>query len=168
MRKLFLAALAAGMFLLSPAGVRAQGVNACDLNQDGAVNLLDVQLAVNMTLGLAPCTANVAGTNVCNIVVVQRVTNAAIGGPCVTGVPHSVALTWTASTSANVVGYNVYRGAASAGPFTKVTSLPVAGTGYTDYGVQAGQTYYYVATAVDSAGNESVYSNPAQAVIPTP
>jgi fibronectin type 3 domain-containing protein len=43
----------------------------------------------------------------------------------------------------------------------------VAGTSYTDVTVQGGQTYYYVTTAIDSGGNESVYSNEATAVVPS-
>ena len=43
-----------------------------------------------------------------------------------------------------------------------------AGATYAGNNVQAGQTYYYVSTAVDSSNNESVYSNEAQAVIPSP
>src|SRR5271154_2201550 len=78
---------------------------------------------------------------------------------------HSVALTWDASSSA-VSGYNVYRGAASDGPFTKLNGALVAELNFTDTNVTAGKTYYYVTTAVDSSGVESVYSNTAQAVIP--
>jgi fibronectin type 3 domain-containing protein len=37
---------------------------------------------------------------------------------------------------------------------------------YTDSTVVNGLTYYYVTTAVDSSGTESVYSNPAPAIIP--
>ena len=37
-----------------------------------------------------------------------------------------------------------------------------------DNQVVAGQTYYYVATAVDGSGVESGYSNQVQAVIPKP
>jgi fibronectin type 3 domain-containing protein len=80
---------------------------------------------------------------------------------------HSVSLGWTASTS-TVAGYNVYRGSQSGGPYVAVNSGLDASTSYTDTSVQAGQTYYYVVTAVDGSGNESVYSNQAQAVIPTP
>jgi fibronectin type 3 domain-containing protein len=83
-------------------------------------------------------------------------------------VPHYASLTWTASTSSNVAGYNVYRATSSAGTYIKLTSSLVAGTSYTDYTVTAGQTYYYVTTAVDSSGNESAYSNQAQALTPTP
>ena len=78
---------------------------------------------------------------------------------------HTVALSWNASTS-TVVGYNVYRGAQSSGPYTKLNSSLLGGTNYTDAGVLSGTTYYYVATAVDSSGVESAYSTPAMAVVP--
>ena len=39
---------------------------------------------------------------------------------------------------------------------------------YDDSTVQSGQAYYYVTTAVDSAGVESGYSSQVQAVIPFP
>jgi hypothetical protein len=167
-RKAILAALAASLWLLSPTAVQAGALNACDLTGDGVVDILDVQSATNMALGLALCTANVAGPGVCNIVAVQRVTNAALSGTCLTGVPHSASLTWTASTSSNVIGYNVYRATQSGGPYTMLTSSPVVGTSYTDVTVQVRQSYYYVTTAVDSGGNESVYSNEATAVVPSP
>jgi len=145
-------------------------VSACDLNQDGSVNVVDVQLATNMTLGLTPCTADVYGSDVCNVIVIQRVTNAALGGTCVTGtsaVSHSVTLSWLASSTTGVTGYNVYRGTATGGPYSKVTTSAVTGLGYTDTNVTAGQTYYYVATAVEGS-SESAYSNQATAAVPTP
>jgi hypothetical protein len=58
----------------------------CDLNTDGVVNVVDVQLAVNAALGLAPCGfADLAGSGTCNVVDVQRIINAALGFPCLTG-----------------------------------------------------------------------------------
>src|SRR5947208_14983906 len=102
MRTWVKASLAAGLSLAFPAAVWAQVVNACDLNQDGVVDVVDVQSATNMALGFAPCSANVAGLNVCNIVVVQRVTSAALTGTCVTRIPHSASLPWTARTSTHV------------------------------------------------------------------
>jgi hypothetical protein len=78
---------------------------------------------------------------------------------------HTVALNWGASTS-QVVGYNVYRGIASGGPYTKLNTIVDASTAYTDSSVQSGQTYYYVTTAVDSSNVESAYSNQATASIP--
>jgi hypothetical protein len=81
---------------------------------------------------------------------------------------HSVTLSWDASASSDVVGYNVYRGGVSRGPYSRINSALEAGTIYTDNNVTAGQTYYYVTTAVDGSGNESSYSNQTQAVIPAP
>ena len=89
-----------------------------------------------------------------------------------TGTPppiHSVALSWTASTSSNIIGYNIYRGSTSAGPYAQINSSLNANTTYTDNSVVDGQTYYYVTTAVNSNNQESAYSNPPQqAVIPAP
>jgi len=39
---------------------------------------------------------------------------------------------------------------------------------FTDSSVQAGQTYFYTVTAVDSVGTESARSNEVQATVPTP
>jgi hypothetical protein len=82
-------------------------------------------------------------------------------------VAHSAAVSWTPSTS-TVAGYNVYRSAASGGPYTKLDSSVVAGDGFTDTSVQAGQTYYFVVTAVTAAGVESTDSTQASVTIPTP
>jgi fibronectin type 3 domain-containing protein len=78
---------------------------------------------------------------------------------------HSATLTWTASASA-VAGYNVYRGTVSGGPYALVNTSLIAVETFTDTAVVAGQTYYYVTTAVDGSGNESVFSNQVTAVIP--
>ena len=93
MPRTLLAVLA--LFSFSPSA-SAQALNACDLNGDGRVTSADVDLAVNMSLGLTPCTANIMGAGVCNIVVTQRVANA-IGGACALGTAHSATLSWTAS-----------------------------------------------------------------------
>jgi hypothetical protein len=158
--------LIAGLFLGSTAWGQS---NACDLTQDGKVDVADVQSAINMALGVSPCTANVFGSNVCNVVVVQRVTNASLGSGCKTGsgtVAHSVALTWALSNSPNVSGYRIYRGTTSGGPYTLLGSLGVT-TSYTDNTVQSGLTYYYVTTALNGTA-ESTYSNQVTAVIPVP
>ena len=78
---------------------------------------------------------------------------------------HSVSLSWKASTSKGVTGYNVYRGLTSGGPYVLLTAAPIAGTSYTDDAVNAGTTYYYVTTAVAS-GKQSGDSNQASAKVP--
>jgi uncharacterized repeat protein (TIGR03803 family) len=79
---------------------------------------------------------------------------------------HSVNLSWDASTSQQVIGYNVYRGGNAGGPYTQINSSLDPNTSYTDSTVQSGQTYYYVTTAVNSDNTQSGYSNQTEAVIP--
>jgi len=86
-------------------------------------------------------------------------------GTGVSLVSHSVALSWTASSS-TVSGYNVYVSSTSGGPYTLLNSGLVAGTSFTDSTVQSGNTYFYVVTAVDANGVESIFSNEFTAVVP--
>lgn len=79
---------------------------------------------------------------------------------------HTVDLTWSASPDA--VGYNIYRGTVSGGPYTMINSSLDSTTTYTDSTIVSGQAYYYVATAVNSESQQSGYSNQATAVIPNP
>jgi hypothetical protein len=99
--------------------------------------------------------------------------NATVNGANVSGMnftatpqqAHSATLSWVQSTSA-VSGYNVYRGTVSGGPYTLVNGSLVTPLTFTDSAVQSGLTYFYVTTAVDGSGNESVFSNEVKAVIP--
>jgi hypothetical protein len=81
---------------------------------------------------------------------------------------HWVSLSWTASVSLDIIFYNVYEGTVSGGPYYRFGSL--MGTTYEDSesGLTAGSTHYYVVTAVDNTGLESLYSSQATAKIPTP
>jgi hypothetical protein len=78
---------------------------------------------------------------------------------------HTVKLTWQPSTS-SVSGYNVYRSTTSGGAYSKVNTSLIAALTYTDSSLATSTTYYYVTTAVNSAGLESVYSNQVSAQIP--
>ncbi|PYU09809.1 MAG: hypothetical protein DMG29_18815, partial [Acidobacteria bacterium] len=79
-------------------------------------------------------------------------------------IPLARTLSWNPSLSA-VVSYNVYRGTQSGGSYQKLNSLPAPTTTYTDNSVLAGQTYFYVVTAVDSRNVESVHSNEVSTTI---
>ncbi len=59
-----------------------------------------------------------------------------------------------------VVGYNVYRSTVAGGPYVRLNALGsvIPGTTYTDSTAQAGTKYFYVATAVDADGVESIFS----------
>jgi predicted phage tail protein len=87
-----------------------------------------------------------------------------LSGAGVQLVSHTVSLSWTRSTS-TVNGYLVYSSQVSGGPYTKLTNSAVSLPSYTDSSVQNGKTYYYVVTAVDASGVESVFSNQASAFI---
>ena len=84
---------------------------------------------------------------------------------------HSVNLSWSASTSSNVSGYNIYRAAyaSACGSFSKINPLPNTGTLYTDSAVVDGATYCYATTAVNTSSEESGYSNMVSNVqVPAP
>src|SRR5580698_8851157 len=122
--------------------------------------------SVNYTVTFAP---QAAGEAAGSISFVNNGSNSPVvetlGGQGALAGAHTVALSWDASAS-TVIGYNVYRGTQSGGPYQRLTLSPQPTTSYSDSTVLSGTTYYYVATAVDSSDVESAYSNQAQAVIP--
>ena len=74
---------------------------------------------------------------------------------------HSVSLSWNASSSPNIAGYNVYRApyATSCGSYSKINRSLNAATAYVDASVADGMNYCYATTAVNSSNEESGYSN---------
>jgi Abnormal spindle-like microcephaly-assoc'd, ASPM-SPD-2-Hydin len=98
-------------------------------------------------------------------------TTETLTGTGTTAPTYSVNLSWSASTSPNISGYNVYRATyvSSCGSFSKINSLLNTGTLYTDSTVTDGTSYCYATTAVNSGGEESGYSNIVSNVqIPAP
>ncbi|MGE5054666.1 MAG: choice-of-anchor D domain-containing protein [Acidobacteriota bacterium] len=83
-------------------------------------------------------------------------------------VQHQVDLSWNASTSSSIAGYNIYRSISATGLYSRINSAVNPSMSYSDNTVQSGQTYYYATTAVDSAGTESAYSNQVQVAVPFP
>ena len=122
--------------------------------------------SITLVVQFSPTTV---GAPSASITVVSNATGSpatiSLSGTGVAPLQHSAALTWSASTSA-VAGYNVYRSTVSGGSYTRINSSLVASASYTDSTVQSGTTYFYVTTAVDSSGMESVYSNEVPATIP--
>jgi|SRR5579871_144957 len=120
----------------------------CDLNGDGSINVVDVQLITNMEIGATgfACTANVGGVLGCSDGARQVVIKAALGGGC-----HFISVNWTASPSAGVTGYNIYRGTSPGGESATPLNVggPVSGTTFTDTTAVSGTTYYYFIKATD-------------------
>jgi len=83
-----------GLFIaVVPTLVAQSSTSPCDLNGDGAVNVADVQIAVNEALGLSACTMDLDGTGTCDVADVQRVIAAALGGACIVTPPASSSIT---------------------------------------------------------------------------
>jgi hypothetical protein len=130
---------------------------------------LPVTLAAGQSTSLGvTCTPASAGTFAGSVTVTSSATNSPLT-VALTGTAssqaYSVSLSWTPSSS-SYEGFNVYRASVSGGPYTKIDTALIPSASYTDTSVTAGQTYYYVATEVDSSGNESAYSSEVSALLP--
>ncbi len=81
---------------------------------------------------------------------------------------HKVTLRWHPPApvkGVSVVGYNVYRGTQSGGPYMKIAT-GVRGPNYIDKDVNSKMVYFYVVTAVSNSGHESRFSNEVITHIP--
>jgi hypothetical protein len=92
----------------------------------------------------------------------------ALTGTGTTDTTHTVKLSWDASTSSNIVGYNIYRSpyATACGAYTRLNSALNESTSYGDSSVSSGLSYCYVTTAVNSSNEESHFSTAIEATIP--
>lgn len=80
------------------------------------------------------------------------------------GIPHFNALAWTASTTAGVTSYKVYRATVSGGPYTLIgTTANGTTTTFQDNNTTQGVTHYYVVTALVGT-NESVFTTQVSAI----
>jgi fibronectin type 3 domain-containing protein len=144
---------------LSGAGLSIGGVSSGLILNAGSSATLNVTFAPS-----AAGTLN-GSVNVTSNATNPRVT-ISLPSTAVQPTSHSATLDLTPNSS-NVTGYNVYRSSKSNGPYTRLNSPLVTSTTYVDSTVVASQTYYYVAPSVDSAGDETLYSNQVSATIPT-
>jgi hypothetical protein len=74
---------------------------------------------------------------------------------------YDVNLSWDASASSDIAGYNIYRSVytTSCRSFSKMNSSLNEGTTYTDTVVVDGTAYCYATTSVNTSNQESGYSN---------
>ncbi len=75
----------------------------------------------------------------------------------------SVSLDWADNIEPDLAGYTVYRSTASGGPYSSLNGGLLVSSDHQDSGLVNGMTYYYVATATDSSGNESAFSGEVMA-----
>jgi hypothetical protein len=157
-----------GSAALSITSIAFTGANATDFTQ---VNTCGAAVAAggNCTIAIlfTPSATGARGASL-------TITDNASGSPQSVSLSgtgaHDVILTWTASVTSGVAGYNVYRGTTSGGESsTALNSMPINGTNYMDANVTAGASYYYVVTAVASNDvTQSAGSNEASATVPSP
>ena len=118
------------------------------------------------TVTFAPTSSGTANASISFVSNSNSVVESASGSG--TTIQHIVDLSWNASSSGSIAGYNVYRSTSASGPFSKINPALDASLNYSDNTVQSGSTYYYATTAVDTSGEESSYSNMTTAVVPFP
>ena len=90
---------------------------------------------------------------------------AAPSGLTAMGSPSGVAVAWSANVESDLAGYNVYRSASAAGPYTRLNASLVSSPAYDDTSAPGAAEFYEV-TAVDSSGNESAPAAVASATLP--
>jgi hypothetical protein len=143
---------------IAGAGFGATGVSMGQILAPGQSASLSVSFTPSTTTGVTG-----------NVTITSNATNSptavSLSGTGLQTVSHDVVLSWNASASP-VIGYNIYRGQVSGGPYTKVTSAPVGVASGVDSTVQSGSTYYYTVTSIDSSNMESGFSNETSAIIP--
>jgi fibronectin type 3 domain-containing protein len=67
-------------------------------------------------------------------------------------------LTWNENKEKDLAGYYVYRSTRSGRDYERLTDKPIMRSTFSDQTAKSGNTYYYMITAVDQAGNESTGS----------
>ena len=149
---------------IAVSGVSIKGTGYSILSGSGAVTLSPNQ-SVSVSVQFAPSVAGASSGSVSIVSNSSASPSVSLSGTGVAPASHSVSLSWGASTSA-VAGYNIYRSSVSGSSYSRLNGSLVAGLSFSDSSVTSGQTYYYVATSVDSSGNESPYSNQVTSTVP--
>jgi hypothetical protein len=158
----------AGAAALNITSIAFTGADAADFTEDDTCSP-SVAVGGNCTIAIL-FTPSAIGTRTASL----SLTDNAGGSPQSVSLSgagtHDVILSWTASTTLEIAGYNVFRGTTTGGESTTpLNSTPINGTTYTDENVTPGTTYYYVVTAVASDNvTQSADSNEASAAVPSP
>lgn len=124
-------------------GALPAGITATPSNNTRLLNLTGTPTnAGNDSFGVEVTGCGGRGSQASYTVVIQGTSN------------HVVDLSWQASTSTDVAGYNMYR-SPDGSTWVKINASLIASTVYSDSTVANNSTYYYAATAVDTSGSES-------------
>jgi len=156
-----------GNTALSISSLTITGTNAADFAEVADTCGSSVAAGANCTIGVA-FTPSISSSETASITVADNVT----GSPQAVSLSgsgiHNVNLSWTASSTSGIVGYDIYRGTTSGGESsTPLNSTPVSGTTFTDEAVTAGTTYFYTVTAVGADDVQSSASGETSTALPS-
>jgi hypothetical protein len=157
-----------GNSTLSITSLTLTGADAGDFAETADTCGSSVAAGANCTIEMT-FTPSAAGQRTATL----NITDNAAGSPQTVSLSgtglHDMSLSWSASTSSDIVGYNVYRGTTAGGESsTPLNSTPISGTSYLDETVTAGTTYYYVVKSVSGCGELSTASTETEAAVPSP
>jgi len=156
-----------GSVPLSISGLTITGTNAGDFARIADTCGSSLAGGGNCTIGVT-FTPSATGQRTATLTISDNASGSSQTAICTGMGSPDVILSWGASPSSGVVGYNVFRGTSSGGESsTPLNSTPINGTSFVDTKVTAGMTYYYVVTSVGSNGVQSAPSNETEAVMPT-
>ena len=128
---------------------------------------LNPGLAVTLEVQFDPTVAG-AATGSLTIQSNSSTNGMAVVSLSASGVPHRVDLSWEApsGSTVSIMSYNIYRLTSGSSAYQLLNSPVGSETTYVDSTVQAGATYDYIVTSLDSSGIESAPSNDVSATIP--
>ena len=130
---------------------------------------LNVGQSVNVPVVFNPGAAGTVNGSLALVSNGTTLLSVPLSGTGLTPLAHSVDVTWAASTSTPLQGYNVYRSTVSGGPYTKLSpTLSPTTLLYTDTTPLSGKQYFYVVTALNTSGAESSASSEVAVTIPVP
>jgi hypothetical protein len=132
------------------------------------INLNPAQ-SVNVPVVFDPGTAGTVNGSLALVSNGKTLLSVPLAGTGLAPLAHSVDITWAASTSSPLQGYNVYRSTVSGGPYSKLSpTLSNTTLLFTDTTPISGKQYFYVVTALNTSGAESSASSEVAVTIPVP
>ena len=130
---------------------------------------LNVGQSLNVPVVFNPGAAGTANGSLALVSNGTTLLSVPLSGTGLAPLAHSVDVTWAASTSTPLQGYNVYRSTVSGGPYTKLSpTLSPTTLLFTDTTPLSGKQYFYVVTALNTSGAESSASFEVAVTIPVP